>query len=64
MHTAIQMRRPEIVKLLIEKGADINLGAKDGTTPLAFAFELGLLQTVDTLVKAGAKWDTTKGSVA
>ena len=45
---------PSSVKLLIERGADVNLKSADGRTALDFARLLGQTPVVDTLVAAGA----------
>jgi ankyrin repeat protein len=58
-----------IVNLLIASGADVNLGDRDGLTPLMAAAnydEPGYLETIQALLKAGAKIDAknTKGDTA
>lgn len=37
LHTAIEKRQPEIAKLLVKKGLDVNAAAYDGYTPLIAA---------------------------
>lgn len=44
----------QIIEYLISKGADVNLKAKDGTTPLERASSLGILSMVKLLVSKGA----------
>ncbi len=48
-------RHVEIVKLLIEAGADVNLADNDGVTPLRHARSRGYAPMVALLEKAGAK---------
>ena len=45
----------EIVKLLIEKGADVNRAAEDGEAPLFWATKNGHTEIVKLLKAAGAK---------
>ena len=46
---------PEIISLLLDKGADVHHKAKDGSTALMWAMKKGNTQTVDLLKKAGAR---------
>ncbi|EJO29097.1 ankyrin repeat domain-containing protein [Achromobacter marplatensis] len=48
-------RHQEIVALLIEGGADVNLADGDGRTPLAHARQRGQRATVQLLERAGAR---------
>ena len=41
LHVAVQARRSDIVKLLLIKGADIEVKNKDGLTPLGLCLYLG-----------------------
>jgi ankyrin repeat protein len=56
---AIIGREPEIAKLFVEKGADINrkikAGGGTGVTPLMFAAALGYLDLVRAILDAGAE---------
>jgi ankyrin repeat protein len=54
LHIAAIHNRPEIVKLLIERGAVIDAEGKDGTTPFLLAIEKGNLAAADALVASGA----------
>jgi len=45
----------EIVKLLIEHGADVNLADGDGVTPFRHAANRGYREMMDALANAGAK---------
>ena len=47
-------KRTELVKMLLEHGADPNIPAKDGTTPLIIAKRKGLAEIESALRKAGA----------
>ncbi len=51
---ASQEGHPEICKLLIEKGADVNAQTKEGTTALMWASMAGSPDIAKLLIKAGA----------
>lgn len=46
---------PDIVQALLDKGADVNHKAKDGSTALSWALKKGNTKTVALLKQAGAK---------
>ena len=48
------MGRTETVKLLLDKGADINKGDTNGKTALMWAAHYGRFQVVELLLKSGA----------
>ncbi|WP_435923510.1 ankyrin repeat domain-containing protein [Paenibacillus sp. DYY-L-2] len=48
-------RHQEIVELLIENGADVNLADGEGVTPLQHAKSRGYQEMIDALTKAGGK---------
>ncbi|WP_396136200.1 ankyrin repeat domain-containing protein [Brevibacillus brevis] len=48
-------RHQQIVRLLIEHGADVNLADHDGVTPLQHAKNRGFREMVEALTQAGAK---------
>ena len=48
-------RHVEIVRLLVEAGADVNLADGQGVTPLAHARERGYREIVEILLAAGAR---------
>ena len=54
---AVEQIHPQIVRLLIEHGADVNARSKRGFTPLLFAAEQGVLDSVQALLAAGAELD-------
>lgn len=51
----------EVVKILAEAGADINLGPADGSSPLDIAATRGFLDVVEYLIDRGA--DASKMTV-
>lgn len=51
--------RLDLVKLLVERGADVNLAGDDKITPLHWAVEYDNYEIVEYLLKAGAKTDLT-----
>ena len=46
---------PQIIQAFLDKGADINIKAKDGSTALSWAMKKGNTETVALLKKVGAK---------
>src|SRR5687768_8890573 len=48
-------RHREVVRLLVEAGADVNLADSNGITPLAHASHRGYQQIIEILVGAGAR---------
>jgi ankyrin repeat protein len=48
-------RHQQIVKWVIEHGADLNIADRDGVTPLAHARSRGFREIVELLVAAGAR---------
>ncbi|QTP61616.1 ankyrin repeat domain-containing protein [Wolbachia endosymbiont of Wiebesia pumilae] len=55
MHRAAQVSNPEVIKLLIEKGAGINDRNNRGETPLHLAAFLGKRKNVKALIEKGAE---------
>ena len=56
LHRAITRGQTEVAKLLIESGADVNIGRKrDGRTPLAMAEGRGRDEIAQLLKAKGAK---------
>lgn len=55
LHVAAIKGNPEIVRPLIEKGADVNALTSDGRTPLTFAISFRQGDVADLLRAAGAK---------
>ena len=56
LHCAATRGKLEAAKLLIEKGADLNIGrAKDGGTPLDVASTRGHAKVADLVRKHGGK---------
>jgi ankyrin repeat protein len=54
---AIEQGHPQVAKLLIERGADVNARSKRGFTPLLFAAQQNDFNSVRALLAAGAKLD-------
>ena len=54
------MGHKEVVELLLRKGASIDLGMNNGTTPLYIASKCGHREVVDLLIKNGASIDFKK----
>jgi ankyrin repeat protein len=48
-------RHTEVVRLLVEAGADVNLADGDGVTPLAHARRKGYSEIITILENAGAR---------
>ncbi len=51
---------PELIKLLIEKGADVNATDKYGRTALHFAARAGKCENIGVLVTSGAQLERTE----
>ncbi|HEY6249662.1 MAG TPA: ankyrin repeat domain-containing protein [Candidatus Angelobacter sp.] len=56
-HLAIAENQTEVLRLLIERGADVNARNTDGRLPLHDCFELGRDHLVPVLLEAGARPD-------
>ncbi len=54
LHLAAQGYSVDICKLLIDKGADVNVKTKDQWTPLHFAVRSGSFQVCEFLIRMGA----------
>ena len=54
LHLAVRQNNPDIVKLLIAKGADVNATNQDVWTPLHTAAQYGHPEMVKLLIEAGA----------
>jgi ankyrin repeat protein len=54
LHYAATGPAPQIVALLLDRGADINAGSPNGTTPLMMAAQYGSEDSVDLLLARGA----------
>ncbi len=52
---ASNMNNEELIKFLIKNGANVNVKANDGTTPLSHAFQAGHTNIIEILKAAGAK---------
>ena len=64
LHRASLDGRTPIVKLLIDKGASVNITAKYGFTPLHCAAQEGHLAAAQLLVTSGARTDAAQRSGA
>jgi len=49
-------KQPELVQLMIEKDADVDLSSKGGDTPLMHAAENGRTENIKLLIEGGADW--------
>lgn len=58
LHAAVARRDSQIVKMLIERGADVNARQQAGFTPLHAAAQHGEMDIVRALVAAGAEVGT------
>ena len=54
LHFAVRLNRPEMVKLLIQEGAAVNIRDGDDLTPLHIASWYGNLEMVKLLIESGA----------
>ena len=54
LHQAIRYRQMEIIKIIFEKGADVDKADKRGWTPLHYAAFWGLTNVVKLLLERGA----------
>ena len=57
LHVAAWFGRVEIVRMLIDAGADVNLQDTDGWAPLHVAARFGKVEIVRMLIDAGARMD-------
>ena len=60
----IQNGFADVVNVLLDKGADVNLATKDGSTALIVASNMGHPDIVSQLLKHGAKLDVTVDSTS
>ena len=58
LHSAVELGNDDIVKALIEKGADIEAATSDGIRSLHMAARHGHITMVETLIAEGADVDT------
>jgi len=55
LHLAAKHGRPDVVALLLERGAAVNPRSQDGVTPLSIAVQEGRLEIVALLLAKGAQ---------
>lgn len=55
LHIVTARRDTLWIRFLIQKGADPNIRARDGTTPLQIATRLGYVEGAEELIKGGAQ---------
>ena len=56
-HSLIAAPKPQLVRILLERGADVNAQNRYGITPLLVALDINNLEIVEMLLQAGAKLD-------
>ena len=61
LHAALYMGHLDAARVLLDNGADENLGDQDGKTPLAIAVDPENLEAVELLLKHGANGDVPDG---
>lgn len=64
LHAAVYQRRDDVVRLLLDRGADVNATDHAGWTPLHMAVANGQLELARTLLDAGAGPNARIGEVA
>ncbi len=55
LYDAAQYGYTEVVRLMIEAGADVNIKNYNGVTPLAVAIDYNRIEVIELLLKAGAE---------
>ena len=55
LHVAVRYNYDQLAGILLEQGADINLEAEGGVSPLMIASDYGHIQSLDTLLERGAE---------
>lgn len=63
LSAAVYQQRNEVIRLLIERGADLNQGDNAGFTPLHLAIANGYVESARMLLEAGANPNARTGSV-
>jgi ankyrin repeat protein len=58
LYRACTANRPDMVQLLVDAGADVNLATADARSPLGVAAWYGYVGVVRVLLEAGAEVDT------
>ena len=62
LHIVVQRRDLVWLRFLLQKGANPNIAAKNGVTPLVLATNLGFNDGVEALVDGGARIDVTNAA--
>lgn len=62
LHIVVQRRDLVWLRFLLQKGANPNIAAKNGVTPLVLATNLGFNDGVEVLVDGGARVDVTNAA--
>ena len=57
LHYAVHSNRLELVKILVEHNADVNIGGEMEATPLHYAVFSGSIQIVKYLINNGADYN-------
>lgn len=55
---------PDVIKLILDAGADVHQVVREGGSPLSMAVEAGNVEVIQLLLQAGANPNPTDGNVS